>query len=255
MNTLDAARGALTTESVENSVVPGAWASPEWPTNGQATDVVETSIDQRSVSLFWASLQALDYLGIGWIVCDASSRVLGANRTADTIIRNRDGLELRSDGVLRTLNGENQFLSQALKLATEPTIFGKSRKPDITLAVQRQSGKRPLTLFVRSVQGGPTQEGSVHPVALVLITDSALYSTTHEDLYQLYRLTSKEARLAILLMEGRALKDCCCELSITLSTGLSHLHRIFKKVGVRSQSELVMVLVKSIGLARLGDRG
>src|SRR6266576_5115886 len=92
MNTLDAARGVLTMESVENPIVPGAWVSPEWPTNGQATDVLETSIDQRSVSLLWASLQALDYLGIGWIVCDASSRVRGANHTADRILRNRDGL-------------------------------------------------------------------------------------------------------------------------------------------------------------------
>lgn len=93
----------------------------------------------------------------------------------------------------------------------------------------------------------------MQPGALVLVTDSGLpLRVTQSDLQQLYGLTSTEARLAIQLTEGKTLEEACLEMGIRRSTGCTHLKRVFKKTRVRRQSELVALLMKSLGLGRLG---
>jgi DNA-binding CsgD family transcriptional regulator len=247
-----AARSTRGTTIGDGPDQPGNLFGVELLSNGHAPVALEAWSAPGSNLLFGAVLHAFDVLGIGWIVCDASSHVLGVNRTAENIMRNRDGLELDCNGVLRTACGENDSFDRAIKWAAESTRFRKSGNQDVTLAVTRQSDKAPLTVYVRRVQG-TSQDGSRRPMALVLTLDSSACSnTTADDLYRLYRLTSTESRLARLLMEGKALEDCCCELGIDLSTGKNHLKQIFKKTRTRRQSELVMLLFKSIGLARLG---
>jgi DNA-binding CsgD family transcriptional regulator len=87
---------------------------------------------------------------------------------------------------------------------------------------------------------------------LVIIFDSALrVKAIDSDLRQLYGFTSTEARLANLLMEGKALESCCDQMGICRSTGCTHLRRLFKKTGVHRQGELVALLLKGIGLARM----
>jgi DNA-binding CsgD family transcriptional regulator len=249
---MDATRASRATQIGEGPDHPGHLVRMELRSNGQAAPAPETGSAPGSDLLLCAVLHAFDVLGIGWIVCDASSHVLGVNWTAENIMKNRDGLELDCNGVLRTACEENVSLAEAVKRAAEPTRFKNSGKQDVTLAVSRRPEKPPLTVFVRRVQG-TSQDGSGRPMALVLTLDSLVCSnTTADDLYRLYGLTSTESRLARLLMEGRTLKDCCCELGIDLSTGQTHLKHIFKKTRTRRQSELVMLLFKSIGLARLG---
>jgi DNA-binding CsgD family transcriptional regulator len=75
------------------------------------------------------------------------------------------------------------------------------------------------------------------------------------ELRQLFGFSSMEARLAMLLIQGDELEECCQELGIRRSTGCTHLKRLFKKTGVHRQSQLVTLLLKSIGLAYLGGLG
>ena len=63
-----------------------------------------------------------------------------------------------------------------------------------------------------------------------------------------------EASLANLLMEGKTVNECCDLLGIRRSTARTHLQHLFEKVGVQRQSELVSVLLKSIGLVRVGRK-
>ncbi len=217
----------------------------------EATNVPETGITQESDLLLRVVLHAFDVLGMGWIACDASSHVLALNRTAESIVRNRDGLELDRNDVLRAAFEEKFSLAHAVRRAAESLRLKSSGEQDATFRVRRPSGEPPLTVLVCRIQGS-SLDGSGPPVALVLTLDSSVRSKiTDVDLYELYRLTSRESSLARLLMEGRTLKDCCCELDIDLSTGKTHLKNIFKKTRVRRQSDLIMLLYKGIGFARI----
>lgn len=70
------------------------------------------------------------------------------------------------------------------------------------------------------------------------------------ELRQLFGLTATEARLANLLMEGKTFEECCQQLGVRCSTARMHVRNLFEKTGVRRQSQLISLLLKSIGLVR-----
>ena len=93
------------------------------------------------------------------------------------------------------------------------------------------------------------------PAIILFILDPEIpVERVETELRQLYGLTSMEARLANLLMEGKALDECCTVLGIRRSTARTHLQHLFEKVGVQRQSELVSLLLKSIGLVGTGNK-
>jgi hypothetical protein len=54
-------------------------------------------------------------------------------------------------------------------------------------------------------------------------------------------------------MNGKSLDDTCYRLGMGYSTARTHLRRMFKKTRARRQSEMISVLLKTIGLIRLRD--
>jgi DNA-binding CsgD family transcriptional regulator len=207
---------------------------------------------KQEITTVVAGVDALDALSIGMMVCSSSGHMLSANRTAEAILEAGDGLNLNSEGVLGTTHENGRVVVELVRQAIR-VASGKRGPRGAALTVRRPSGKRALTLLVRPVGNGPAMDDSAQPAALVLILDSALpVKTTAIELGELYGLTFTEARLANLLMDGMTLNDSACELGICRSTARAHLKRLFKKTRVRRQSELVSLLLRSIGLARLG---
>jgi DNA-binding CsgD family transcriptional regulator len=200
--------------------------------------------------LLLASFEALDLLDIGLVVCNASGHVLIANQTAGHILRNRDGLEIDRDGMLQSTHTSSSALSELVERVARDGQNGEAFSPDAALSVSRGPHKRALTLQVHPAKADmssvpPSQQAA----ALVMIVDSARpVQAAASELRQLYGLTSTEARLANLLMEGRDLDECCDQLGIQRSTVRMHRRNLFSKIGVRRQSELVSLLMKSIGL-------
>ena len=215
-----------------------------------------SSSEGHATRMLLAGLEAMDLLGVGLMLCNVFGQLLVANQSAEQFLASRDGLELNSDGVLCAIQPCWPPVEELVQRAASAVLDREIASKDAALAVPRAANKRPLTLLVRSVTRSSKAVNSAQPAALVLILDSSLpVQAIVVELQQLYGLTSTEARLANLLMEGEALDDCCEQLSICRSTGCTHLKRIFKKTGVRRQSELVTLLLKSIGLARLGNAG
>jgi DNA-binding CsgD family transcriptional regulator len=198
--------------------------------------------------LLVAGFEALDLLKVGVVVCNASAKVLTANRTAERILGDADGLELDSDGGLTTTLDQSSALRNAIaQVAANDARENGPR--DRAFAVRRPSGSRPLTLFLRAATAIGEARGSADATVLIMIQDSTMpVETAEAELRQLYGLTSAEARLSNLLMEGVALDDCCTQLGIRRTTARMHLRNIFAKTGVRRQGELVALLLRSIGL-------
>lgn len=229
--------------------VPGAESETDWMgvSRSFASALSNGAIATTARGLLAAGFQALDLLGIGLVVCNAAGQVLVANRTAEDTLNAHDGLEVDADGVLCAIQGSNPSLQDLVQKAAgvAPQETGAS---DAAVSIARAGGKRPLTLLVRAATGGASPRYA-QAAALVLIMDAATPANTVEgELQQLYGLTPMETRLAKALMEGRYLDDCCRDLGIRRSTGRMHLRNLFVKTGVRRQSELVSLLLKSIGL-------
>jgi DNA-binding CsgD family transcriptional regulator len=200
--------------------------------------------------LLVAGFEALDLINVGLIVAGANGQLLLANRTAEVILESRDGLEVSPAGVVRTslksTPGLNVLMETVAKAGGVPR--------DSVLPVRRPSGKRPLTAVVRAIACTDPNADPSAPVTLLFILDPEIsVAAVEAELRQIYGLTSMEACLANLLMEGKALDECCKILDIRRSTARTHLQHLFEKVGVQRQSELVSLLLRSIGL--LGAAG
>lgn len=206
--------------------------------------------NQRPLHLLMAGLEALNLLNIGLAVTTASGLLLMSNRSLDQILAAHDGLELSSGGVLQAQEGSSPLLSELLQKADLNAVAGKARQP-AAIAVSRPSGKRPLSVYIRSTRSVASSNDTAGPSTLIFVMDPELSGDTAEtDLRQLYGLTQTEARVANLLMKGKTLAECCQQLAIRRSTARTHVQHLFEKVGVQRQSELVSVLWKSIGLVR-----
>jgi DNA-binding CsgD family transcriptional regulator len=206
--------------------------------------------NERPFHLLLAGFEALDLLNVGLAVTNAAGLLLMANRSFEQLLAMGDGLELTAGGVLAVQAGRGPALSEILQRASAAEAPKPSRVETI-VAVTRSSGNRPLTLQVRPVKTGLTRDRADTPAVLIFVLDPDLaVGAADAELRQLYGLTSTEARLANLLMEGKTLDDCCKELDVRRSTCRTHLQHLFDKVGVQRQSELVSVLWKSIGLVR-----
>jgi DNA-binding CsgD family transcriptional regulator len=208
------------------------------------------SINTHAENLLATTFTALDLLNIGLVVCNASGGGLVANQTAERILHERDGLELDREGVLRSTQEGGPQLRELIVRVARSSRTTEEHGMQATLSLPRASGKRALTLLVRSsnhvCHAEPNRQQAA---ALVMIVDAARpVQASAGELRQLYGLTSMEARLANLLMEGKDLHDCCAELGIRRSTVRMHRRNLFSKTGVRRQTELVSLLMKSIGL-------
>jgi DNA-binding CsgD family transcriptional regulator len=198
-------------------------------------------------------LQVLAQLGVGLVVCGDSAQVLLANETAKKILRACDGLQVNAHGVLCTTHGGVRTLREIVRQVIRRASGTQQARGAMILA-QRPAGKRGLAIVVRPLSHVAAIRRLPRVVALILLMDSALAVQTSElELYQLYGLTPTEARMANLLMDGKTLTACAREMRIGLPTARFHLKHVFAKTGVGRQSQLVSLLLRSIGLARLRE--
>ena len=61
-------------------------------------------------------------------------------------------------------------------------------------------------------------------------------------LVRLFDLSKAEARLCVLLAQGKSLSECARSGNVLVATVRSQLHQIFEKTGARRQGELVALL-------------
>jgi DNA-binding CsgD family transcriptional regulator len=199
-----------------------------------------------------AGLEALDLLHVGVIVTSASRQLLFANQTAERILLENDGLGVTPEGMPFSRD-KSSGLSLVVYQVVRNAESGSHESTTPLLAVRRSSGKRPLTLLVRSLLGNPGLASPSGPAVLLFMWDPELPVCDAEvRLRQLFALTPAEARLAKLLMEGQTLEECCGQLEIQISTARMHLGSVFAKTGVQRQGQLVSLLWKSVGMVSTG---
>jgi DNA-binding CsgD family transcriptional regulator len=240
--------------SLPDLVIDTSMARPTLSASGSASvsagnDHAVNSLKEsthRPLDLLMAGFEALDLVNVGLLVTSSTGRLLLANRTAERILKSRDGLELTPTGTVRTSVKSMPSLNTLMGASANSATNGAR---DSVLPLRRPSGKRPLTAVVRALDAMPASQDPAAPTTLLFILDPEIPVETFEaELRQLYGLTSMEACLANLLMQGKALDECCTLLQIRRSTARTHLQHLFEKVGVQRQSELVSLLLKSVGL-------
>jgi len=189
--------------------------------------------------------EALDALNVAVLVTDASRHLLLANNRAEQILATRDGLQRSVLGTLEASRPSERATFEALLNHADLLAHTvHSRSKNATLAIQREPGRRPLTIVAQPLERSESLDCAV--LMFVLDPERSLGASEGE-LRQLHGITAREARLANLLMEGNTLEECCGLLDIQTSTARMHLGSLFAKTGAQRQSQLVSILLSSLG--------
>jgi len=189
---------------------------------------------------------AVDQLAMGTLLLDEKGRVLRANRPAQELLRQRDGLAA-VDGELRATRPEDtRALGEAIARALAHRGAGA---PGVVegLRLRRASGDGELRLLIRPVALGRWSEGRTAPAVALFVAGAAEPRQVSPELVQkLFGLTRAEAALAAELAGGRSLDEAAAALGVARNTARAHLRAIFAKTGVGRQSELVQLVLRSV---------
>ena len=111
------------------------------------------------------------------------------------------------------------------------------------VALTRDGGGAYAALVAPLPPDHPAAAGE--PVALVLVTDPvAAPRTLGRTVIELYGCSHAEARLAVLLAQGRTLQEAADERGVGIETVRSQLRSLLAKSGVHRQADLVRLLAR-----------
>lgn len=197
-----------------------------------------------------ANLSALNRLATGVMLLDVNGTVVFANRSAQRMLEDGDGLCLRklSHGSgMGNLIAENMAASRAISDAISVTL---NRDPYDTphffncVNVPRTSGVASYTLQFSALGEGGLDWDSGSYAAIVFIADGAQEIEVDTALLQsAYGLTAAEAKVAVALVEFGTAEQVADALGTSPNTVRTQIKHIYAKLGVDTRARFVKLMM------------
>jgi len=177
----------------------------------------------------------------GVVVIDGSG--LEADQAARQVLDARDGLRVEGGRLAAADPSASAALERLVAGCVRPE--GAGARTGGTVAVRRGRDKAPLHLEVIPVHSLSRDglPGVVAAAALVVISDpERRQAARKERLRSRFGLTWAEANVALAIAEGGGRAAAAARLGLSEATVRTHLMRIFEKIGVHRQAQLVRVV-------------
>lgn len=182
---------------------------------------------------------AMQRLNFGWFGIDADGRITGANDRAELLLAQSS--YLRRDGHGR-LYAPQPAVHLQLCEAIETCAQNRSTRPR---AIQISADPW-VELLIVPVEDRPASASAV-PVAIAYIQDARHASAdNHEQISELFGLTTSEARLALAMSRGMSIAQAASALGFTLETTRTYSKKIYAKTGTRGQADLIRLMLGGV---------
>jgi DNA-binding CsgD family transcriptional regulator len=205
---------------------------------------------------------ALNLWSLGVILLDNQGKPFLTNRSADTILKQHDGLTLNRAGLSAATSADTRTMHAAIHGAIHTTSFQASPStltktvetstdgltPGDALLISRPSGKQPLQVLVAPACANPILFPIHGAAAIVFISDPEATERPQAELFQhFYGLTTAETQtqIAALLLEGKSVPLIAGELGVSLNTAKTHAKRIYDKTRSKGQADLIRLILRS----------
>lgn len=201
--------------------------------------------------------ETVEHFLIGSVVLDGERRVVHTNCVADTLIAQHPGIQL-SRGRLRLAEpGAQRALDAALGRALAAGGGDAAGQRGDLIRVERH-GAQPLGLLVRPINQARFYRGTHAPSIVVYLADpnsrleamQPARASSQALVAGLFGLTRQEARLALLLADGCTLAAAAASIGVAETAARSYSKRIYAKLGIRCQSDIVRMIHRSFALLR-----
>lgn len=244
-------RDKLVALSVPRAKDKGAFSAQEMETLRLIGRHVEQSL---RISLRIADLDVtaaalhsvLDRIEIGVLLLDAEGRLLFANKCGQ---QSRDSVFDTAGGRLMPRREDERETFAAMVAAAGRS--GQELTPPHSAVLTGEDGHRFAT-WVLPASGAEQWRIGAHDTARTFILTASLEQDSMIDpalVRDLFDLTLGEARLAVLIGGGVEVQGAAARLGITEGTVRIVLKRIFRKLGINRQAELVLKLSRIAGVA------
>ena len=190
------------------------------------------------------SRAALDLVAHGILLLDTAGRILFANRTAEEVLRARDGLTVHDKELFGARVTDTTALRSLIGTVIR-TSAGERTGAGGLILLPRPSGRLPLRMLVTPVAQRHELIGA-GAAACVFITDpehSPLPPAAH--LQRVFGLSAAETRVATALLDGQNVDGVAEGLGISRNTARTHLRRLFEKTVTSRQADLIRVLLSA----------
>jgi DNA-binding CsgD family transcriptional regulator len=182
------------------------------------------------------SYDFLALLPFGVILCTPEGRVAHANPLARHLLARHQPLGVGPDGRLVADQGP---ASRRLREAVRAVTSGATSR----VVWQGPLGGPHQAVVVRTVPGPGDGQA---PLAAIFVADPR--SLPREaTLQELHGFTPAEARVALEMLQGHAIAQAARRLGTSPNTVKTQLQRVFEKLQVSRQSELVRLLMDPVG--------
>lgn len=191
---------------------------------------------------------ALDRLAVGSFLLDSQRRVSQPNRCAQTLLSSGGSVCVRNGRLVLAGKDAQKRLAEILEWARASKgsqVSAPARLPEV-IVIPRGSGSPPLALAVRPLRSPIDLRSDHAPVAAVYVSAPEQRSVVRAaTVRQLLCISAAEAELAARLARGDTIDEAARELGVTRATARTQLYSIFRKAGVRRQSELVSLIAQT----------
>jgi len=188
---------------------------------------------------------ALDGLSAAVLLVDHAARVWFANRTAEAILADGDGL-LQVGGVLRGATAAETSRLEALVAQTVRAARAESLAQADAMTLSRLSRRQPLSVFCVPLRADRLDTFPLRPTAMLFVSDPEAERPVPEALIgRLYGLTGAEARLCGDLLRGFDLAAHAEARAVSINTARTHLKNVFAKTGTARQIDLMRLILSS----------
>lgn len=194
--------------------------------------------------------QALEALDTACLVLDGRGVAIYANRPAERLLSQADGLVLTATGQLAAQAAwsaaDLRRALRAAQAAAEAADVAGLRAPCL-VAIERPSGRKPLLVSAFPCDASPPARTSA-PGVLVLINDpEAHQDSLAQHLVQLWELTAQEARVGLQLLGGKSASQIAAEHQVSLNTVRTQIKSLLLKTDTRRQSEFIALVYRALG--------
>lgn len=182
------------------------------------------------------------------IVADDKGRVRLANAAAERLLRLDRGLGVHGGRLAAGSPDSSRTLDRLIGEATRgdgARQGGAMRLPPTAIGQALALRVLPLGVGALPALGRPG-------LAAIAITDpDAELQAPQDALKEIFGLTAAEARLASAVFDGLSLSEAADRFGVSINTVRFQLARVFDKTGVTRQAELVKLMMRLAGPARL----
>ena len=182
--------------------------------------------------------ELLDRTGIGVICLDYGGRIVEANEPALDVLRRDMGLSDHNGFLGVWLPADNVRLQRLLARALPP-YRGQGEAAAGSVTIRHSADLPKLALHISPVHAQGLDFGIPHVAALVLVVDPTRRPRPDARLVaDVLGLSQAESQVAVMLAEGRTIRDIARATDRQVSTVKVLLRRAYRKLGISRQTDL-----------------